>query len=283
MLLNQASCREKNGQLATAWGLFLEAGRQTRAAADEATKQWHRVATSHAAKLEPRLSTLTIAVATDHQVRGLEILRDAEPVDRGAWNKALPIDGGTYQITAGAPGNAAWSSTIIIGNEHDAKAIEIPKLKAAALDPPHVAALTAVPYASTADATERQRAEDDAPSSPASRRRTYAVMAAGTGVGLIATGLVFGNLARGKWAEAKKICGDDLICDRDQAGEGTRVGGAAHAYANVSTGLVIGGAVALGVGGYLWFTAPSQSSRTPLRITPGAGTANVGLTLQGGF
>src|SRR5689334_5913935 len=31
-LLNQAACREKNGQLATAWGLFLEAERQTRSA-----------------------------------------------------------------------------------------------------------------------------------------------------------------------------------------------------------------------------------------------------------
>src|SRR5688572_5007835 len=29
-LFNQADCREKNGQLATAWGLFVEAERQTR-------------------------------------------------------------------------------------------------------------------------------------------------------------------------------------------------------------------------------------------------------------
>ena len=36
-LLNHASCREKNEQLATAWGLFLEAERQTRAATDEPT------------------------------------------------------------------------------------------------------------------------------------------------------------------------------------------------------------------------------------------------------
>src|SRR5512147_2936876 len=41
-LLNQAACREKNGQLATAWGLFLDAERQSRAAADEATRQLHQ-------------------------------------------------------------------------------------------------------------------------------------------------------------------------------------------------------------------------------------------------
>jgi len=132
-LLNQASCREKNGQLATAWGLFLDAERQSRAATDDATRQLHQVATDHAAKLEPRLSTLTITVAPENRVGGLEILRNSEPVDPGAWNKALPVDGGTYKITARAPGNADWSSTVTVLVERDAKTIETPRLKAAAL------------------------------------------------------------------------------------------------------------------------------------------------------
>src|SRR6185369_12730876 len=102
-LLNQAACREKNGQLATAWGLFLDAERQSRVAGDEATRQLHQVATDHAAKLEPRLSTLTITVPVENRVGGLEILRNNELVDPGAWNKALPVDGGSYQITARAP------------------------------------------------------------------------------------------------------------------------------------------------------------------------------------
>src|SRR5215471_15410206 len=55
-LLNLAACREKNDQLATAWGLFLEAERQTRTSSDPPTQQLHQVATSHASKLEPRLS-----------------------------------------------------------------------------------------------------------------------------------------------------------------------------------------------------------------------------------
>jgi len=120
-LLNQASCREKNGQLATAWGLFLDAERQSRAATDTTTRQFHQVATDHAAKLEPRLSTLTITIAAESRVGGLEILRGAEPVDAGAWNKALPVDGGTYTITARAPGNAEWSSTVTVGVQRDAK------------------------------------------------------------------------------------------------------------------------------------------------------------------
>jgi len=130
-LLNQASCREKNGQLATAWGLFLDAERQSRPATDDAGKQLHQVATSHAAKLEPRLSTLTINIPAENRVRGLEILRNNEPLDPGAWNKALPVDGGIYKITARAPGNADWSSTVTVLVERDTKTIETPKLKAA--------------------------------------------------------------------------------------------------------------------------------------------------------
>src|ERR1044071_4577394 len=132
-LLNQASCREKTGQPATAWGLFLDAERQSRAATDGPTQQLHQVANDHAAKLEHRLSTLTIRVASENRAGGLEILRNNEPVDPGAWNKPLPVDGGTYRVTARAPGNTDWSSSITIGNERDAKGIDIPKLKAAAV------------------------------------------------------------------------------------------------------------------------------------------------------
>src|SRR5687768_14977862 len=111
-LLNQASCREKNGQLATAWGLFIDAERQTRSATDATNRQFHQVAANYAAKLEPRLSTLTINVPVENRVGGLEVLRNNEPVDPGAWNKPLPVDGGTYVVTARAPGNTDWSSSI---------------------------------------------------------------------------------------------------------------------------------------------------------------------------
>jgi len=44
-LLNQAACREKNGQLATAWGLFLDAERQTRNATDAQNQGHHQILT----------------------------------------------------------------------------------------------------------------------------------------------------------------------------------------------------------------------------------------------
>ncbi len=139
-LLNQANCREKNGQLATAWGLFLDAERDTRSSTDDDGKQLHQVAVDHAAKLESRLSTLTISVSVESHVAGLELKRGGEVLDPVMWNQALPIDGGTYKIVAHAPGQPDWTTQVTIGNEKDAKTVELPRPKVVEAAKPKVAA-----------------------------------------------------------------------------------------------------------------------------------------------
>ena len=140
-LLNLAGCREKLGQVATAWGLFLDAERQTRSATDAATQQLHTVAQTHAAQLEPRLSRLVINVPKTSQVDQLEIHRGQDRVDPAMWNRALPIDGGTYTITAHAPGTGNWSTTVTIAPYDDTKSVDVPVLQA--LPQPRQAAATA--------------------------------------------------------------------------------------------------------------------------------------------
>jgi len=140
-LLNLAGCREKLGQLATAWGLFLDAERQTRTATDAATQQLHTVAQTHAAQLEPRLSKLVINVPKTSQIDQLEIHRDTDRIDAAMWNRALPIDGGTYTITAHAPGTGDWSTTVTIAAHDDTKSVDVPILQA--LPKPREVAATA--------------------------------------------------------------------------------------------------------------------------------------------
>ena len=130
-LVNEADCREKNHQLATAFGLFLDVERQTRGATDVANKKLHEVAEGRAAKLEPRLSKLTITVAEASKVQGLEVVRDDQVVPSGTWNTKLPIDGGKHKITARAQGFEPWVTEVTVGDEGDTKAIEVPKLEPA--------------------------------------------------------------------------------------------------------------------------------------------------------
>jgi hypothetical protein len=130
-LFNQANCREKNEQLATAWGLFREAERQTRAPIDESTEKLNKVAVTRAKALEPRLSKLTVVVPDSSRVDGLTVVRDTTTLEVGMWNRALPIDGGRYTITARAPGYKPWSTTIEVAIESDVKTLDIPALELA--------------------------------------------------------------------------------------------------------------------------------------------------------
>lgn len=263
-LLNQASCREKNGQLATAWGLFLDAERQSRAATDDATRQLHQVATDHAAKLEPRLSTLMITVAAENRVGGLEILRNNEPVDPGAWNKALPVDGGTYKITARAPGNADWSSTVTVLVEHDAKTIETPKLKAAVL----------------------QASQAPGPAHPASaspersRSKVVPLVLGGAALGLVAGAVIFELSASSTYDQSKRET-DNAKQDSLWHSANTR------RYAAVGLGAAGIACAGAAVWFYLRSSGPEASAPTTqasrLIIEPVLGSDRAGLVLTGRY
>src|SRR5688500_10146298 len=127
-LLNLADCREKNGQFASAWGLFLEAERQTRG--DSSLKALSKTAKDRAAKLEPRVSYLIINVPDESRIDGMTITRNGEPVDQLTWNRALPVDGGEYVIEGKAPGHEPWSTRVTIDAEKDKGSVDVPRFKA---------------------------------------------------------------------------------------------------------------------------------------------------------
>lgn len=261
-LLNQASCREKNGQLATAWGIFLDAERQSRAATDEQTRKLHQVASDHAAALEPKLSTLTVTVPGENRVRGLEILRNGDPIDPGAWGKPLPVDGGTYKVTARAPGNSEWSTSITVAPERDVKTVETPRLKAAL-----AAAPLAKPAAPAAGAS----------SPPAHRSRVLPIVFGGAAVALGGAALGFELSARSANDKAQDTTRPKA--DRDDSWH------TANTRRHIAQGLGIAGLASAGVAVYLFLRAPatSESSQTALRLAPVLTDAQAGLALSGGF
>jgi len=128
-LIALATCRERLGQLATAWKLFLEAAQQTRSASDDRSMQLHGIALERAAKLKPRVSTLTIRVPITSKIDGLEILRDQERIPTEEWNRTLPVDGGTFTISARVRGASDWSTRVTLAPEADAKTVDIPDLR----------------------------------------------------------------------------------------------------------------------------------------------------------
>lgn len=181
-LIALATCRERLGQLATARALFREAEQQTRAASDATAAQLHQIARERADKLEPRVSKLTIRVSEGSTLEGLEILRDQERVPAEAWNRALPVDGGTYTITARAPGAKEWSTQVTLAAEAEAKTVEVPELGNAARNP----------------GGRSEASLSGQPSQPSGRRGLALPLAVGAG----AVALLGGALGFSLWGDA---------------------------------------------------------------------------------
>jgi hypothetical protein len=110
-LLNLADCRERQGQTATAWSLFLEAKQLAATAHDPRQRE----AEKRASVILGKLSYLTLSVARERRVEGLVIKRNGVAVDQALWNTAIAIDPGDLVIEASAPRYKPWSTTRTLG------------------------------------------------------------------------------------------------------------------------------------------------------------------------
>jgi hypothetical protein len=250
-VLNQANCREHNGQLATARALYVEAARQTSAATDKASRHMHANAAERAAKLAPRVSTLRIAVPAAAQTAGLEVRRDGELVDPASWNQPVAIDGGAHGVSARAPGRVPWSGTVVVATERASETIEIPVLRPPATDAP--AAVPAAPVVSATPPVVTPRARWT------TRRKVALGVAAGGAAALGAAG-VLGVSALQRQSDARALC-PDIAQPCDDAARATALSRSAHdraVFANIGFGIAAGAAATAVV---LWLTGAPESPR----------------------
>lgn len=277
-LLNLADCREKNGQLATAWAEFLKAEASARRAgkpdkrADEAKRR--------AKALEPRLSYLTISVPENSKIEGLTVTRNGTPIDPALWNTGVPVDAGTYEISASAPGHEAWSTKVTIAGEAIKQSVEVPRFKKLEeLTPDKV-----TPPPATPPPDEPLELDDgvdaDAPGTFTPMR--YGAIASGVvGLAAVGFGVARGLSAKDKQAQADELC-PEAACG-DPAAIALNDDAQSHALqANLGFavgGLAIAGAVALWILGEP--DAPYDDEA--LSVRPTLGRDGLGLTFGGRF
>jgi len=259
-LINLAGCREKNGQIATAWGLFLDAERQTRDATNAADRQLHDVAKKRATTLEPRTSKLEIDVPDASKLDHLEIKRGDDPVDSGAWGRALPVDGGTYTISASAPGFETWSTQITIAAEKDSKKVEVPKLVALPPQPAPTPTPTPAPVDQSVHATVQV-----APS------RTLPIA-----VGAGAVVLLGGALGFDLWGDATY---NDAKAEMTSQSRRDSLYDSANDKRYAAIGLGVGGVAAAGVAVWLFLRPAKSHDEQAVRVVP---THN-GFAVTGAF
>src|SRR4051812_17855482 len=97
--LNLATCYEKVGKIASAWGIYRDAAELAGKAGDPKRRDY---ALKQAVALEKRLPRLTITASA--QTAGLAVTRDGVPIDPSAFGTPLYVDPGSHEIKASAPG-----------------------------------------------------------------------------------------------------------------------------------------------------------------------------------
>lgn len=264
-LLNLAGCREKLGQIATAWGLFLDAARQTRSSADAANQQLHDVAQARAHKLELRVSRLTINVPLKSQLDGLEIVRGRERVATGLWNRALPVDGGTYSITARAPGANQWSTRVTVAAENDTKTVEVPDLRRLPRDvePPARPPLRAAGMGN-----------DPAPTPPRAPSKLVLVVGAG------ALALLGGAVGLELWAESRYDAAKAEMANQSRRDS---LYDSANTRRYVAEALAVAGAAAAGVTVWLYLRDRKREGGATTQVSVRAVPTAAGLAVSGQF
>jgi hypothetical protein len=262
-----AVCHEHTGKTATAWAEFVEVASQ---AHQQGRVDRETFARQHVAALEPGLSRLTLRVAPETaQLPNVQVRRDGAVMAPTAWGVASPVDPGDHVIEASAADKQPWRSHIVIEPNGHTRELVIPALADQA-KPSDGAPTVGSPLEPTPPDREAL-----APGRlGGATQRIIGMSAGGGGIVLLGLGTVFGVQALTKSNDTKQRCGAGPTCsDQRAVSENNDAKNAA-----VASDLLVGaGIVALGVGAFLFFTAPAD--KTPTAESPTAKRLQVVPTL----
>ncbi len=263
-LLNIAACAERDGKTATAWSQYVESARVFRRRGDERRAGF---ADAKATALEPKLAY--VVVHADAPPTGLELTRDGATFQVATLDTKLPVDPGSHEIVAKAPG---FEEARV---KFEAKASATVRVS--------VPTLTAAPEAPSGNGKPGRKGgavDDGASSGRGDAQRVAAFVVGGTGLASLAVGAVFVGLTADGKSSVEDACPGSVCRTTD----GKDALGRANTYANVANGTLIGGAVLLGVGVIVFLTAPSDEPPDLSRAWPapravcGPGGCGVGWT-----
>jgi hypothetical protein len=276
--LNLATCFERTGKLASAWGLYRDSIELAKKANDPKRADY---ATKQAAALEPRLPTLRITLP-EKPPAGLVVARDGTALDAGAFGVALYIDPGTHEVTASAPGFVPFKQSVTLA-EGKAETLAIPTLATE----PRTPVKSEPPVPGTPGTSEEPKLDvtKEPPRAPSRTRFHLGLGAGGAGVVALGAGMVFGLKAMSTQDELERICGGSrLECPANQAGRGQDLYDTSKSQAMASTILVIGGGVAVAAGAVLILTAPRAKERAAsARLLPTMSDGGAGIAAVGRF
>lgn len=291
-----AACHETAGRLATAYGMYVELERGVRDSTVATEQSLHQQAKTKAASLKPRLSRISVTVAPDVGIEGLEIKRGSIVVERGQWNTALPIDGGTYTYSATASGFQPWETKVTVANERDTtKVVTVPSLVKVEAPPPPPPDPVVTP--TTTDST--QKPSEPPPAGPTVATPTpahspaqpepplHASRGGSSRLPFIVGGgaLLLGGAALGSelWARSSY---DMATSPTAMPARQLDLWESANKRRHIAQGFGVASLVTAGVGVWLYVRSRSDDARSPsggVVMAPAVSSDNIGLVVQGSY
>jgi len=275
--LNLADCRERNGQLATAWAMFVKAASAAKHA--DADGKREAEARRRAAALEPQLIYLTIIVPEEAHVSGLVIKRNDTALDPALWDQRVPVDPGDYRITGEAPGYEPWTTSVTMKSK--SRKVEVPllgkRVEARRAEPRRGEPAPGPAEASNGGETAAVHRATATPGRFTSRRK-LAVAVSAAGVVSVAAGVGFGLHANSLGDDADAIC-PEAACGDAHAVDLNHQARSNALYANI--GFVAGGAL-IAAAAVLWFTG-APTARDAVSVIPDVSGDHVGVSFARAF
>jgi hypothetical protein len=263
-LLNLGDCREKLGKLASAWAAFRKAESMSKRSGGDGRREAE--SRRRATALEPRLSRLVIAVPTG--LAQLVVRRDDEVIEPAVWNTPVPIDPGSYTISAEAPGYIPWRRTVVIDAKAELQTVQLP-----ALDPRPISSVTlpiAVPEPPPITYVTTRRARTW------SATRELSVGLGIAGAAAVGTGVYFGMRSNELRNRADASCPATTCSDSGALHDNAR----AQTDATRANILYAAGGAGVATALVLWLAgAPSDETR----VRPMFGDHEAGMSLTGSF
>jgi tetratricopeptide (TPR) repeat protein len=272
ILLNLGDCYDKIGRTASAWTEFGEAaaaaGRVHRN--DQVNEARRRQAAA-----EPKLTRLAIRVASP--VAGLTITRDDSEVASAALGEAIPVDPGTHQVRAEAPGYESWSTSVVASTPGQTITVDVPALTATPAPPAPPPAAESTPTGSAAPAAF----VDNTTARRRSHTVDWALVGGGAVVGI--AGGVLWDIGATHAREANYSYTWGPHTSQQLATAKSDYNAALTPYYLGLAGVIVGGAAA--TAGVVLMTVGSSRARVTgaVRAVPWASTSGGGLQVAGGW
>jgi hypothetical protein len=243
--LNLAACWNQLGKTASAWAMYDEALTLAERAGDTAAADLARKTRK---ELEPKLAYLTIQVPPGSALPGLELQRDGKKLPEAAWGASVPVDPGSHEVVAEAPGHQRWAVKLEVGVASK-ESLVVPPLARSAAD-------SASGTPSEAPVAATSPAADPAATEPSSggTQRTVALIAGGLGIVGLGVGSYFGLRAISKKNDYESQQGPGGECLNETCETTSHD---AYTAGTISTIAFVAGGALLGTGAVLWLTAPS--------------------------